>query len=101
METAILEDCMYFREALGNFLSGMETDDRQRVRFHEDVPLETSLVEWKPSHLQAPRWRHSPLETSLVEWKQELAALERPDGHALETSLVEWKRVFHTQPKSP
>ena len=47
METRQRRNVPVFYEALGNFLSGMETAaGRRKTRDRET--LETSLVEWKP-----------------------------------------------------
>ena len=55
-------------EALGNFLSGMETHFGVFRNFFY-FTLETSLVEWKLSIPWENVFRSPALETSLVEWK--------------------------------
>ena len=60
-------------EALGNFLSGMETSGGAKSSTQPYSALETSLVEWKRQTRKRESSRRNALETSLVEWK--LAAL--------------------------
>ena len=54
---------------LGNFLSGMETQELDELPCRIRA-LETSLVEWKPVGVGEVYATFYPLETSLVEWKQ-------------------------------